>query len=271
MIYEFMLFYNEFDMLELKLQEHYTKVDRFVICESNRSSNQTVKPYNLEQCWDRYKPYHDKIKYIKFDATGLEPGWKTFNAQRDHPITQVEIQENDIILIDDVDEILHQQDWHKLKLLDDDNVKEKQIQFCSATYWCYANAKHAKKQQTVVALRGKNLTNSISEHRGQAEYQLGSLEKRIPTHNLDGGVHLSWFGDKQQFLEKIDGSIEAVKYTKDRDLDTQWQDKLKGKLFHYKVKFKTDRIKLVSFEENTDFSPTMKKYILSKPHWLLNK
>ena len=39
MIYETFMFLNEFDMLELKLQEHDPYVDRFVITESNRNFN----------------------------------------------------------------------------------------------------------------------------------------------------------------------------------------------------------------------------------------
>ena len=62
MIYEFFSFYNEFDMLELKLQEHAPYVDQFVITESNKTYNQIDKPHRLEQQWQRYSKWHNKIK-----------------------------------------------------------------------------------------------------------------------------------------------------------------------------------------------------------------
>ena len=45
MIYEAFMFLNEFDMLDLKLQEHGPYVDKFIITESNRNFNQIEKPY----------------------------------------------------------------------------------------------------------------------------------------------------------------------------------------------------------------------------------
>ena len=69
MIYEAFMFLNEFDMLDLKLQEHGPYVDKFIITESNRNFNQIEKPYIFMEQYDRYQKYHDKIIYQKFDAT----------------------------------------------------------------------------------------------------------------------------------------------------------------------------------------------------------
>ena len=60
-IYDCFTFYNEFDLLELRLSEHYDYVDKFVICEANKTHQGHDKPFFLEDNWDRYKRFHYKI------------------------------------------------------------------------------------------------------------------------------------------------------------------------------------------------------------------
>ena len=98
-------------MLELKLQEHDPYVDRFVITEANKTYNQIDKPYRLESQWARYKKWHHKITYLKFDATGLESGWPTEHTQREWPIKQFNLKSEDLIVMSDLDEFLLPQDW----------------------------------------------------------------------------------------------------------------------------------------------------------------
>jgi hypothetical protein len=53
------MFYNEFDILELRLRELYNHVDVFVIVESDRTNTNCPKPYYFEQAQERYRPWLD--------------------------------------------------------------------------------------------------------------------------------------------------------------------------------------------------------------------
>ena len=64
-IYDCFTFYNEYDLLELRLKEHFDYVDYFVIAEANKTHQGRDKEFLLEQNWDRYKDFHDKIIHIK--------------------------------------------------------------------------------------------------------------------------------------------------------------------------------------------------------------
>ena len=66
-VYDCFTFFNELDLLELRLTECYNHTDYFVIAESNKSFTGNSKPFNLEENWDRFKAFHDKIIYVKVD------------------------------------------------------------------------------------------------------------------------------------------------------------------------------------------------------------
>ena len=113
MVYDCFSFFNEFDLLEIRLNLLDKVVDRFVIVESSRTFQKTPKPYNLEEHWDRFKTFHHKIEYIKVDYfpnwfykfRSPNP-WDYDNFQKDqikHGLTSC--QPDDVIILSDLDEI----------------------------------------------------------------------------------------------------------------------------------------------------------------------
>lgn len=273
MIYELFNFYNEFEMLELKLQEHSHHVDRFIICESNRSSTQVPKEYRLKKEMEgRYAQWRDKITLLEFDAMGLEPGWPTFNAQRNHQIKNQNFNPSDIVLISDLDEFLLPADWQWIKNQDPAQIKNV-VRFESVLFWCYANMCHSTKNVCISLATGATL-KPPSELRKQNPEQVGQA---TPADWIikRGGVHLSWFVDEQQIKEKIHGSIEAhtwgeaINKSKEEIEEWYWKQKLAGKLFEHKQKFKLKKIKKISLEDNTIFTESMKAFIKKQKNWLL--
>jgi len=116
---------------------------------------------------------------------------------------------------------------------------------------------------------GNKLRRS-STHRHQDLEQSGQgMDPAVKI--IPGGIHLSWFGNEQQFREKILGSIEGFKYTNSgENVDRYWNQKSKGKLFSEKVKFKSTKLQKVSVHDNIDFTDEMKQYILKNPNWILS-
>ena len=64
-IYDCFTFYNELDLLELRLQELYDHVDHFVIVEANRTFQNQEKPFALNSAKYRYTAWRDKIIQVQ--------------------------------------------------------------------------------------------------------------------------------------------------------------------------------------------------------------
>ena len=105
-IYDCFTFYNEYDLLDLRLDLLYAHVDYFVIVEANQKFTNAPKPWNFDA--SRYLHYADKIIYIQVDdmPNSANP-WDNEHHQRNAIVRGLkDADPNDIIIISDCDEIL---------------------------------------------------------------------------------------------------------------------------------------------------------------------
>lgn len=123
-------FFNEFDLLEIRLKYLYEHVDYFVIVEADQSFTGEPKPLGFNEHSDRYQAYSDKIIYLpcKMPAFKKEhkksTAWKREAYQRNYlmqGLQRIGVTSSDRILIGDIDEIVN------LKVLE--NVKSGSVQF----------------------------------------------------------------------------------------------------------------------------------------------
>jgi beta-1,4-mannosyl-glycoprotein beta-1,4-N-acetylglucosaminyltransferase len=105
-IYDCFLFFNEWEILELRLEEFYNKVDKFVIVEANESFMGKPKPFNFELKKERYAKFADKIIYVKLEEHfESEDPWPRESWQRNQIMRGLkQASPNDLIIISDVDE-----------------------------------------------------------------------------------------------------------------------------------------------------------------------
>jgi hypothetical protein len=105
-IYDCFTFYNELDLLEIRLQELYDKVDYFVIVESNQTFTNRPKAYLFEENQKRYSKYADKIRHIKHVSLSDTNPWVNETNQRNAIMEGVQDAEpNDVIIVSDADEL----------------------------------------------------------------------------------------------------------------------------------------------------------------------
>lgn len=107
-IYDCFTFYNELDLLELRLTELYDHVDHFVLVEGSTTFTDIPKPYYFEDNKARYQKWLDKIIHIKVDdMPHSADAWVNDIFQRNQ-INRgiVDANDNDIIIVSDLDEIL---------------------------------------------------------------------------------------------------------------------------------------------------------------------
>jgi beta-1,4-mannosyl-glycoprotein beta-1,4-N-acetylglucosaminyltransferase len=113
MVYDCFIFFNELDLLEIRLNELNDVVDKFVLVEADRTFQNTPKPYIFEENKERFSKFLEKIIHIKLTKYPLfipiinpfSP-WKIEFFQRDSILKGlVNCKPDDVILISDVDEI----------------------------------------------------------------------------------------------------------------------------------------------------------------------
>jgi len=102
------MFCNEFDILELRLNIMADYVDQIVIVECDRTFSGIYKGFNLETQWNRYKQWHNKINYIKVEnSSPHDDAWANEDWQRDQmALGWQHIENDDVILFCDCDEIV---------------------------------------------------------------------------------------------------------------------------------------------------------------------
>jgi len=107
-IYDCFTFYNEFDLLEIRLQELYDHVDHFVLVEANTTFTSIPKSFLFEENKSRYDKWLDKIIHIKVEDMPNSPdAWVNDRFQRDQIYRGiVDADPDDLIMISDLDEII---------------------------------------------------------------------------------------------------------------------------------------------------------------------
>lgn len=104
-IYDCFLFFNENDLLEIRLNELYKIVDYFVIFECNSSFQKKEKGFLLDL--NRFEKFKNKIIYIKNTSFIRSPDpWQFETHQRNEIISGlINANKEDMIVLSDLDEI----------------------------------------------------------------------------------------------------------------------------------------------------------------------
>jgi beta-1,4-mannosyl-glycoprotein beta-1,4-N-acetylglucosaminyltransferase len=150
-VYECSMFFNENDLLEVKLNEHWEFVDKFIIVEAGETHTGIKKPFYFDQ--ERFKPYAEKLIYITFDSFeeemakyprldcpvgrschGNHIDWARDHFQINYTVKVLEdlgAQWDDIVLYSSLDEIVKPEAFYRtLKLFED-----KSQLFNGYSYW----------------------------------------------------------------------------------------------------------------------------------------
>lgn len=118
-IFDCFTFFNEIDLLKIRLDLLKDVVDYHVIVESNLTHSGISKNYNLEDNWQDFIKWENKIIYIRIDQSteGLQfekvksyspenGSWVLENQQRNalQNVSDI-VSDSDIVLVGDLDEI----------------------------------------------------------------------------------------------------------------------------------------------------------------------
>lgn len=106
-VYDCVPFFNELELLELRLIELNDVVDYFVIVEATKTYSGKPKSLSFNENKERFAQWQDKIRHIVVDnmPDGDDP-WAREHFQRNEIMRGLtDAQDTDVIIISDVDEI----------------------------------------------------------------------------------------------------------------------------------------------------------------------
>lgn len=200
--YDCFTFFNELDVLELRLKEMWDSTDYFVIAEANMSHSGKPKPYHLLDNWERFKPYESKIRRIQVDDFPDTPdSWIREKFQRWALGRGLEdMQPEDIVIISDLDEIPRAEMIDMIK--EDENNYDRYILTIPMFQYKinYMKIFDIAKQPNIMVVRGRAFTNAQQER----EFTFPWVQKPEDLVFVDhGGWHFTYFGDDDAAITKI--------------------------------------------------------------------
>lgn len=198
------IFYNEYNLLLMRLTELYDIVDQFIIVEATSTHSGKEKELNFKNNLHLYEKFLNKVTYIIVnDMPNTENAWDNEYYQRaciDKGIKKLNLINDDIIIITDCDEIPNK---NTLKLIKENKIQISNeyiygldMDFYYYNFTCKQDIQWTKGK----LLRYQKYNNSLIDN----EKRL--LENIRSSHNKlikNGGWHLSFFGNTEIIINKI--------------------------------------------------------------------
>jgi beta-1,4-mannosyl-glycoprotein beta-1,4-N-acetylglucosaminyltransferase len=110
-VYDCFPFFHELDLLDIRLNELDSVVDRFVLCEAPFTFKGIPEPLHFAENRERFKPFLHKITHVVIDDMPMgkdnaSAHWKRQNFQR-NAIRRglLDAEPDDLVILSDVDEI----------------------------------------------------------------------------------------------------------------------------------------------------------------------
>jgi hypothetical protein len=201
-VYDCFPFFNELDVLEIRLKELWDVVDVFVLAESNLSHSGKPKEYIFENNKDRFTQYLSKIRHIKIDdMPETNDSWVREKFQRiciDRGL--YDMAPEDIVIVSDCDEITRAEIVELIKH-DENNYNKYILNIPQFQYKLnYMKVFDVSKNANIMVTRGRAYTNAQQER----EYTFFWNAKPPETVFVDhGGWHFTYLGDDQHAITKI--------------------------------------------------------------------
>ena len=290
-VYDCFTFFNELEILELRLESLWNVVDRFIIVEADKTHANEPKPFNFAANIHNYKKYLPKIEYIMDKSVVPYKGvgdWSIENNQRNNIMQGLtDAAPDDLIMISDVDEIpdpaiiktIRESFTDKSKHVDlvafydaSAFTKGKLIPFhcgiriptvldCTPISFHLRSYIYYFDWKADLPCEGTSLCKFKHLKSPQA---LREIRKSLP-RIVNGGWHFSYMGGVKRITEKMQAAVDDVGlfHENKKYLDTAFvEDAMKnGKYFHTPVKFvpcDVSKIKL----------PALPAFLKKYPHFV---
>lgn len=209
-IYDCFTFFNELDLLEMRLNILGNEVDKFVLVEGEKTFQNRDKQMVFEENKKLFEPFLEKIIYIpvkkeEFTANAWQNEAHTFNK-----ITEglKNCENEDLILISALDEIPKPElikELKKQELTDRIKLNEiKGVHLEMKLFYFYLNTKykeiHFSNKSSWI---GTYLTSYKNLSKEKNLYELAIKRRKLGPIITNCGWHFSFLGDEKQNITKI--------------------------------------------------------------------
>jgi beta-1,4-mannosyl-glycoprotein beta-1,4-N-acetylglucosaminyltransferase len=204
------MFFNEVELLDLRLRTLDAYVDFFVIAEINITHSGLPKPYIFEEYSYLFEKYKSKIIYLKDICYPQVDPWIVENAHR-NVIAKgiVNADPDDYIIISDLDEIPN-----PVKVIEGIKIGYQSFGLNQDLYCYFVNCKSYQQWQGSVVLK-KKLIQTPQIVRNNRLYQSYYFD--------DGGWHYTSMGGKERIRTKFKSFAETAfnipQFMSDENLD----------------------------------------------------
>lgn len=184
MIYDCFTFFNELDLLEIRLNILDDYTDYFVIGESYETFSGLKKPLYYNENKERFEKWNDKIIHIIHPNLNTNNSFERAGFQKENLKSGLKnALDEDIIYFGDTDEI-----W-KPKVIDDKvyNLRQK-------NYSYYLNNRSSEQWVGTIVSKYKNIKN------GSLNYFRANHTNELD----DGGWHFTNMGGYEQVIKKLE-------------------------------------------------------------------
>lgn len=232
------MFYNELDVLKVRLHELYEVVDTIIIIEATRTH--TGKPKQMYYLENKhlFKDYNDKIIHLATDFDekyafiqyihSRNEHWYRENYQRECIqviIDTLNLTEEDVIIVTDADEIPNKQIIQNIRE-DRLRIENNQIYSMEMTLYYY----HIELTTNRKWYHGKIFNYFTYKHHNLlTDIRLGPVVNIIKY----GGWHLSYFGDENFIKNKVESFAESIEYTTEGKDITYLKDCIDKSILHF--------------------------------------
>ncbi len=208
MVYDCFQFFNELDILKIRLNVMNEVVDKFVISEATTTFSGLPKPLYYEENKEMFKEFEDKIIHIVVDDT--PPGdTHVRDTFQKNAVTRglKDAKDDDIVIFSDLDEIPNPE---KIKEILQNFQEDKIYHFAQRLFYCYLNMEEVSGSLLSYAgdfegverkkwIGTKMLSYKLMREQG---LQCGDLRfperKEIGIRVDDGGWHFGYMGGHGQ-------------------------------------------------------------------------
>lgn len=201
MVYDCFTYFNEADLLELRLEILDKYVDRFVLVESKQTFMGNKKPLYYKENKKRFKKWNDKIIHIvapniEIKSVPYERHWLAYE------LIEATVRElgkpDDIAFFSDLDEI-----WNPLILQEIDDLPHSLEQY---NYTYFLNMRSNEDWTGTLMTKIKNVFIGFNKK--------NRTEKPFPLK--EGGWHFTNMGGRDQVIKKI------LAYDHGAEINPQW-------------------------------------------------
>lgn len=275
-IYDCFIFFNELELLKLRLEELWNCVDYFVLVEATKTFSGKSKGLYFQKNKEKFSKYIDKIVHVIIDDMPTPEKfngdrWQIEYFQRNQIMRGLKnCKDDDIIIISDVDEIPNPKKIPKaVRLLKRKNIVENIVVFKQKFFYYYLNGFVNEDWQGPMAITFKTLKETFNSMPQKArDYRYGEpfhnfYRLRNSITNISDKFKIEHFLLKlrdQKNIHYFDYFLRIIQTLKYMDLKKKYIQIIKNGGWHFTYLGGPDRIiqKIDSFCDKQFDTPELK-------------